>query len=231
MLKKDPGVILKNTTEEMMIAMENGTMRTTQEGKLLSRSYNWSIEMISKGERLVLRKEANDLIKEIELKLLAENRMEYMESNEDPPVETWNWVLVVPWWRIIFEYKRFKIDEEKSIKEANVVVEKEFNQRLKQKEEEIVNERKVSVDTVIRKEPINIVFKKERRSEIDVMPKKKVDDWEEIPEPEIVKENDEYKVVRKTPLTDVQIELRKDDPVIPIPKDVSCSEKKEKKED
>jgi hypothetical protein len=61
--------------------------------------------------------------------------------------------------------------------------------------------------------------------------KKKVDDFEEVPNPEIVKENGEYKIIEKTPLTDVQIELQKDDPIIPLPKDLSCPEKKVTKEE
>jgi hypothetical protein len=82
-----------------------------------------------------------------------------------------------------------------------------------------------------KKEPLAFSFGASDKRSIEVSPRKKVDDREEVPEPEIIKENDEYKVIRKIPLTDVQIELRKDDPVIPISKDLSCPEKKKKEED
>jgi hypothetical protein len=68
--------------------------------------------------RIVMTKETIDLISEIETKLAIEEKKKYCESDDDPPVEVWKWCVVVPWWRIIFEYKRFKLDEEKSLKEA-----------------------------------------------------------------------------------------------------------------
>jgi hypothetical protein len=59
----------------------------------------------------------------------------------------------------------------------------------------------------VRKEPINIVFESGRKRDIDVKVKKKVDDYEEILEPKIIKESREYKIVREIPLTEIQLEL------------------------
>jgi hypothetical protein len=82
-----------------------------------------------------------------------------------------------------------------------------------------------------KKEPLIFTFGTSNKKSIEVVVKKKVDDLEIIPDPEIIKENGEYKVLEKIPLTEVQIELQKDDPVIPIPADLSSPEKKVSKED
>jgi hypothetical protein len=52
------------------------------------------------------------LIKMIREALEEESDNYYQDDESDPEVEIWKWILVVPWWRIIFEYKRFKLDQE-----------------------------------------------------------------------------------------------------------------------
>jgi hypothetical protein len=64
-----------------------------------------------------------------------------------------------------------------------------------------------------------------------VKPVKKIDDNEEVPEPKIIKEGGEYKVVKETLESEIQFELRKKDPVITIPKDLSCSKEKKSREE
>jgi DNA-directed RNA polymerase subunit H (RpoH/RPB5) len=54
---------------------------------------------------------------------------------------------------------------------------------------------------------------------IEVLPVKKIDDFEYVPGPEIVKEEGEYKIIRKISLTETQLKLDEDDPIVPIPKD------------
>jgi hypothetical protein len=56
--------------------------------------------------------EALLLIKMIREELEEETDNCYQDDESDPEAEIWRWVLIVPWWRIIFEYKRFKLDQE-----------------------------------------------------------------------------------------------------------------------
>jgi hypothetical protein len=81
------------------------------------------------------------------------------------------------------------------------------------------------------KKPMAFSFGASGVRNIEVIPVKKVDDYDCIPEPEIVKEEGEYKIVRRTALTETQLKLDEDDPIVPIPKDISCPEKKISKED
>jgi hypothetical protein len=139
---------------------------------------------------------------------------------------------VVPWWRIIFEYKRFKLDEENRLKNAMVLEKEVINQKPLKEEirKENTKEKEIMaaeiITTNVKKEPINIVLKWDKKRDIKVKPTKKVDDYEEVPEPEIIKENGEYKVIKGTPDSEIQLEIRKVDPVITIPKDLSCPEDK-----
>jgi hypothetical protein len=60
----------------------------------------------TKYEKLnIIREVRNDLVDEI-----------YKEDEDDPQLDIWKCVLVVPWWRISFKYKMFKIDEEEKKK-------------------------------------------------------------------------------------------------------------------
>jgi hypothetical protein len=42
--------------------------------------------------------------------IVEDEKMEYYNDNENPEVEVWRWILVVPWWRLIFEQKRQALD-------------------------------------------------------------------------------------------------------------------------
>jgi hypothetical protein len=94
-----------------------------------------------------------------------------------------------------------------------------------------VNVLEVGETEVKKKVPLAFNFGMSDRRNIEVKPVKKVDDFEEVPDPKIIEEDGEYKIIRETPLTEIQLELRKDDPVIPIPKDLNCPEKKTSKKD
>jgi hypothetical protein len=79
---------------------------------------------------------------------------------------------------------------------------------------------------VKKKETLAFNFGISDKRNIEVKPTKKVDDFEEVPEPVIIKEKGEYKIIKETPDSEIQLELRKDNPVITIPKDLSCPKDK-----
>jgi hypothetical protein len=81
------------------------------------------------------------------------------------------------------------------------------------------------------KKPMAFSFGASGIRNIEVIPVKKIDDYECNPEPEIIKEDGEYRIIRKISLTETQLKLDEDDPIVPIPKDLSCPEKKVTKEE
>jgi hypothetical protein len=83
--------------------------------------------------------------------------------------------------------------------------------------------------TYTKKEPINIVVKYKEQRNIEVRPTKKVIDNEVIPERKII--YNIYKVIKDNPEPEILLELRRDDPIIAIPKDLSCTKNKVSKED
>jgi hypothetical protein len=77
-----------------------------------------------------------------------------------------------------------------------------------------------------KKEPYRFLFDETKQRNIEMMAIKKVVDNEEIPEPKIIKENGEYKVVKEIPDSEKAMELLKNDPVIKRPEDLRCEERK-----
>jgi hypothetical protein len=61
--------------------------------------------------------------------------MKYTENDDNPAIEVWRWVLVVPWWRVIFECKRHMIDL-KEKEEEKIKAEQEIVKMLKSKEKD-----------------------------------------------------------------------------------------------
>jgi hypothetical protein len=82
-----------------------------------------------------------------------------------------------------------------------------------------------------KKEPYKFVYNETKQMNIEVKTVKKIVDEEEIPEPKIIKEDGVYKVIKENPDSEIMKELLEDDPVIKIPEDLSCEEKKFTKEE
>jgi hypothetical protein len=72
--------------------------------------------------------EALEMIKEIGNTFEEELKNQYCEDEMDPEVDVWRWILVVPWWRIIFEFKRFQLDKKEKEKEKAVIIESKRNE-------------------------------------------------------------------------------------------------------
>jgi hypothetical protein len=62
-----------------------------------------------------------------------------------------------------------------------------------------VNILEVSDESTEKKKPLAFSFGASNMRNIEVNPVKKIDDYETVPEPEIVKEEGEYKIIRKNP--------------------------------
>lgn len=116
MIIRSNGSILNELTCKFLELEEKGEDKT-DEGIKLRKILEGHVEKcIYKWELIQVRNEAILLISEIVEKIETEERKKYFEDEEDPPVEIWKWVLVFLWWRIIFEYKMFKLDEEEKLK-------------------------------------------------------------------------------------------------------------------
>jgi hypothetical protein len=53
---------------------------------------------------------------------LKEQGEKYLDD-DIPEIDIWKWLLVIPWWRISFEYKRHMIDlKQKKVNEEKLVL-------------------------------------------------------------------------------------------------------------
>jgi hypothetical protein len=109
------------------------------------------------------------ILRWIEKRIGEKFKDKYTESKDDPEIETWQWVMVVPYWRLIFEYKRVmigkRLKEEKEQKEDNTgktrLSEQMVIKKADQDHEVVVDKKKA--------EPIEFVFKKRTKdSESDI---------------------------------------------------------------
>jgi hypothetical protein len=91
----------------------------------------------------------------------------------------------------------------------------------------IIETRKVTE----KKKPINFVFNENKQRNIEVRYVKKIDDFAVIPNPKIIKEVGKYKIIKLVPDSEEMKILQEDDPIIKIPEDLSCEEKKNMKEE
>jgi hypothetical protein len=124
MVKLDPAAMMEKITEKVMM-LDEKYLRNKDEFNLY-RAWDWDNRIAFKPITMAgVRRETIDLIKEIEVKVLTK---QFKESNDDPPVEVWNWVLVVLWWRISFDYKRYKLDEEEGRNKSTIGSEKRTSQ-------------------------------------------------------------------------------------------------------
>jgi hypothetical protein len=57
-------------------------------------------------------------------------RNKYQDDDENPEVEIWKWILVVPWWCVFFEYNWYMIDLERKLKEEAEKVERGIDENL-----------------------------------------------------------------------------------------------------
>jgi hypothetical protein len=175
------------------------------------------------GRKQKAREKALQMIKQIG-EILSEEisvKLSYNDDENNPTVEVWRWNLIVPVWRIVFEYKRMMIDkrleEEKRLK--NEEISENLNNDVKPTIMNTIDEEKKVVIDRKKSEPIELKFKcktSDRKVNIIVKP---VNNNKEIPPTILIKTDDEYKVESQDE-TYQKIYMKKgeDDPVFVIQK-------------
>jgi hypothetical protein len=116
--------------------------------------------------------------------------MVYKEDDEDHEIEVWGWILVVPWWRIIFEQKRMALDAKKNSDKEKPTA------KIEEKPKSVVVKDIIRKETEVMKsniKPFEFVLKKAESKNIQV----KVEVMKDLPDislPTIVKEQGEYRL-------------------------------------
>jgi hypothetical protein len=118
--------------------------------------FYWSNEYSS------VRSECYDIIQSVHNKVQAqdtEKKKVYYEDEDDPQFEFLGMFLRVPWWRIIFEYKRMNIDkrleEEKNVKVTTTV-------------QAIPNVEKKNIVSIDKSKPVSIDFVVNRKDKENI---------------------------------------------------------------
>jgi hypothetical protein len=93
-------------------------------------------EVLTKYELAVSK--ALKIIKKIETNINEGLKITYHDDDDNPKVEAWRWILVVPWRRIIFEQKRQALDNQKKVEEDK------HTEKVNEKKEQVLAEVKIS---------------------------------------------------------------------------------------
>jgi hypothetical protein len=152
-------------------------------------------------------------------------KINYTEDVNDPQMEVWRFGYpIVPYWRLMFEYKRMLIDKR---------LEEEKNSPVKTITEVTTKVEEKSITKVDKSKPPAINFEmkgKGVKKDIKVI----IDPVKEeiIPPPNLIKNEEGYKVESQNETyTNIYLKVDPDDPVIEIPKIFINVQKKQSKEE
>jgi hypothetical protein len=181
--------------------------------KIFNEIYRWHFTWYKCKYYYKIRNGCYEVINEVRRKIENEKKLKYMEDIDDLQVEIWRWNLVVPFWRLMFEYKRILIDrrleeEKKAAKSAVAEVVKQVP----------VEEKKLV--TVDKSKPLPVNFEIKGRTikrEINVKPEPLQN--EIIPPPILTETEDGYKVESENEVySNLYLRKDQDDPEVAMPK-------------